>query len=222
MRIVHYEKVDSTNDTIKSLVKTHGHPLMVSADFQTSGRGRQGAVWHASPGKNLLCSVFHPDIATNESALFIAALCIGDTLDTLGINHFFKLPNDVYVDNKKIAGILIEALSDGRIIIGMGLNVLESLDGHRKATSIYEHSDIDIHLSTLRSRLASHFMQRSMQNRIILFNEFKAKCALNKHKVTLANTPLTLYNFDEHFMCETSKGRLPCTHLNFETTSANE
>ena len=104
---------------------------VIRADFQTKGRGQIGNHWVADNGKNLLFSVIlHPThIAANNQ--FILSQCVSlalfRTVSLFCDDVAIKWPNDLYVGNKKIAGILIENLLSGKniasSIIGIGLNV---------------------------------------------------------------------------------------------------
>lgn len=99
---------------------------------QTAGRGQRGNSWEAEPGKNITLSlILRPEQlpAMRQFELSEAvALAVADTVESLGIGHVaVKWPNDIYVGDRKIAGILIENTLSGnlisRSIVGIGLNV---------------------------------------------------------------------------------------------------
>jgi BirA family biotin operon repressor/biotin-[acetyl-CoA-carboxylase] ligase len=94
--------------------------------MQTAGRGRLGRTWVAPPGASLLVSVLlRPQLAvTRVHLLTVAAgLAAIDAVQSLaGIDARLKWPNDVVVDDRKLAGILAEA-NGGAVVVGMGLNV---------------------------------------------------------------------------------------------------
>ena len=131
--IIELKEISSTNDYALELARTKIVPefTVIRADFQTKGRGQIGNHWVADNGKNLLFSVIlHPThIAANNQ--FILSQCVSLTLfRTVSLfcdDVAIKWPNDLYVGNKKIAGILIENLLNGKhiasSIIGIGLNV---------------------------------------------------------------------------------------------------
>lgn len=106
----------------------------IVTDEQTAGRGQKGNHWEAEPGKNLTFSVLWKpvDVAPAEQfALSEAvALAVVDLLDENGIEAKVKWPNDIYVKDKKICGILIEHSLFGpeitRTIAGIGINVNQS------------------------------------------------------------------------------------------------
>lgn len=119
----------STNSAIDRNAP-HGHALM--ALTQTAGRGQRGNHWEAEPGKNITLSLMlRPEgIAANRQFEISEAVALGvaDAVEELGVERVaVKWPNDIYVGDSKIAGILIENSLSGtaiaRSIAGIGLNV---------------------------------------------------------------------------------------------------
>jgi BirA family transcriptional regulator, biotin operon repressor / biotin---[acetyl-CoA-carboxylase] ligase len=129
--IQHHERIGSTNDEARQLAAAGApHGTVIHADEQVAGRGRFGRTWFSPPG-NLYLSVLLrldlPPAATSELG-FVTALTVADAVDALlpkQTKSTLKWPNDVLVDDGKIAGILVESV-DGAQIIGVGLNVLEA------------------------------------------------------------------------------------------------
>jgi BirA family biotin operon repressor/biotin-[acetyl-CoA-carboxylase] ligase len=136
-RLVCLDTVDSTNAEARRLAALGEDETpdgtLIWAKEQTAGRGRRGRKWSSPPG-NLYCSlVLRPDVAVTKAAefSFIAALAVFDTLGTVGEpghNVHCKWPNDVLLNDKKVAGILLETETgaDGRpdwVILGVGINV---------------------------------------------------------------------------------------------------
>ena len=119
---VHHRRTDSTNERAKRLAAAGApHGTLVTADEQSAGRGRQGRSWVAPPGRALLMSVvLHVDERTPLAPLAAAvALC-----HAFPVADAIKWPNDVWVDGRKVAGILIEGRpQDGWAVLGIGLNV---------------------------------------------------------------------------------------------------
>ena len=128
-KIVHIDETDSTNRWLKD----HGEGTMVVAtDYQTAGKGCGSNAWESERGKNLTFSMLiHPDgIAAREqfhiTEVVSVALC--RTLQPYIYNKVeIKWPNDIYVGDRKICGILIENRLQGNVIvdciIGIGLDV---------------------------------------------------------------------------------------------------
>ena len=130
MRRIHLTETASTNTYARSC-SGEDTPLLITADYQTAGRGQRGNTWEAEARKNLLLSLaIRPQgiAITQQFALsqhVSVALC--KTLARYTDSIRIKWPNDIYWHDKKIAGILIEHDIEGdkliRSIIGIGLNV---------------------------------------------------------------------------------------------------
>lgn len=131
MRLIELETVDSTNNYAKEHAAGLDSPVMIVAREQTAGRGQRGNSWESEPGANLTFSAFVrlPQIpARRQFALSEGvALAVADTLAAFGIEVKVKWPNDIYVGDRKICGILIEHAIMGtgltHSIIGAGINV---------------------------------------------------------------------------------------------------
>lgn len=145
-KIIHLDTVDSTNNYTANLQKQGKiqHGTVILADEQTAGRGQRGATWTSNAGENLLLSLFvAPDnlSVTNQTVLtqFAALSCVF-FLRKIGISALIKWPNDIYVNDRKLAGILIEntlrSTSISESIIGIGLNVNQQAFGEVNGTSI--------------------------------------------------------------------------------------
>ncbi len=124
----HFRLTDSTNARARELVET-GAPggTVVTAAEQTAGRGRQGRSWTAPPGKALLYSATLRPLDERHLLLPLSVpLAVCETVEELepGVQCQVKWPNDVWVDGRKLAGVLIEAKpQDGWAVIGVGLNL---------------------------------------------------------------------------------------------------
>jgi BirA family biotin operon repressor/biotin-[acetyl-CoA-carboxylase] ligase len=120
-----FDVVDSTNRyLLERAAEGAGEGLVAVADEQTAGRGRLGRTWVAAPGSALLVSVLlRPQLPPDRVHLLTlaAALAVIDVLP--GVDARLKWPNDVVVDDRKLAGILAEADGAGAIVVGMGVNV---------------------------------------------------------------------------------------------------
>jgi len=132
-RLIHLAETDSTNKFMQMISETEELPSgsIVLADFQTAGRGQIGNTWESESGKNLTFSILlHPeDIPANMPFVIsaVVALSVKYTLEKYIPDVTVKWPNDIYHEDKKIAGILIEnTISQNKItqsIIGIGINV---------------------------------------------------------------------------------------------------
>jgi BirA family biotin operon repressor/biotin-[acetyl-CoA-carboxylase] ligase len=141
MDVVVHEKIDSTNSwSMQHCRAGKALPFACFADEQTSGRGRRGKQWVMSPGCNIAMSLTWP-FASSCRQLYLLPLSISiaivETLESLNLKQVeIKWPNDVYVQGKKIAGILIETQANTEkrvdagvaempqvaVTIGVGLN----------------------------------------------------------------------------------------------------
>jgi BirA family transcriptional regulator, biotin operon repressor / biotin---[acetyl-CoA-carboxylase] ligase len=129
--IQHHERIGSTNDEARRLAAAGApHGTVVHADEQEAGRGRFGRTWFSPPGNLYLSVLLRLELPPDRSSelSFVTALTVADAIDALlprQCKSTLKWPNDVLVNNGKIAGILVESV-DGVHIIGIGVNVLEA------------------------------------------------------------------------------------------------
>ena len=129
--IIWLKEVDSTNEYVRRHIDDLDNLSVVAAMSQTSGKGQGGHTWHSAPGENLLMSILvkEPDItaACQHTISDDTAMTIVRLLEKHGIQAWIKPPNDIWIGEKKICGILIEhSLRANRISwsnIGIGLNV---------------------------------------------------------------------------------------------------
>lgn len=137
-----FDELGSTMDAARDMAEG-GAPdrTVVRAGRQTGGRGRQGRPWTSESGNLYLTAILREMRPLSDCAQlsFAAALAIGDTVDHPGTR--FKWPNDVLIDGKKIAGILLEGggspATDGWVLIGIGLNV-----AHHPEDTIFPATDL--------------------------------------------------------------------------------
>jgi BirA family transcriptional regulator, biotin operon repressor / biotin---[acetyl-CoA-carboxylase] ligase len=124
----HFRITDSTNERAKELAIA-GAPggLVVTTGEQTAGRGRRGREWFAPPGSCLLYSAVLRPFNAQESALLplAAPLAVCEAAERVApVRCQVKWPNDVWVEERKVAGVLVEARpEEGWAVIGVGLNV---------------------------------------------------------------------------------------------------
>jgi BirA family biotin operon repressor/biotin-[acetyl-CoA-carboxylase] ligase len=120
----HFRVTDSTNEQAKALAELGApHGTLVTADEQTAGRGRQGRVWTAPPRSSLLMSLLLRGLEERHALLpLAAAVAVCAALEPLECR--IKWPNDVWIDRRKTAGILVEGRPQaGWAVVGIGLNV---------------------------------------------------------------------------------------------------
>jgi BirA family transcriptional regulator, biotin operon repressor / biotin---[acetyl-CoA-carboxylase] ligase len=134
-KIIHLDSVDSTNNYTAKLMNQGqiDHGTVILADEQFAGRGQRSSDWLVKPGENLTFTVFldRVNVSVNQQFILtqIVSLSLVDILKQLDLKAEIKWPNDIYVEGKKIAGVLIENQLRSSLIqssiIGIGLNVNE-------------------------------------------------------------------------------------------------
>lgn len=133
IEIIELDQADSTNNRIRQLAEDGQarNMTVVTAQYQTAGRGQVGNSWESEAGKNLLMSVLveHRDLDVHQQFYFSKAVSVSlvETLDGIVKDTRIKWPNDIYHADRKLAGILIEndlcRSEIRRSIVGIGLNV---------------------------------------------------------------------------------------------------
>jgi BirA family biotin operon repressor/biotin-[acetyl-CoA-carboxylase] ligase len=124
----HFRVTDSTNERAKELAMD-GMPggLVVTADEQSAGRGRRGNAWFAPPGSCLLYSALVRPFAADRSPLLPLAVPVAvcEAAEAVApVRCQVKWPNDIWIDERKVSGVLVEARPDeGWAVVGVGLNV---------------------------------------------------------------------------------------------------
>jgi BirA family biotin operon repressor/biotin-[acetyl-CoA-carboxylase] ligase len=132
--ILSFASVDST----QRLAAAEPLGTVVVADQQTAGQGRHGHAWHSEPGTGIYCSIVLEPAALLTLALGVAA--VEAIAQATGIKCDLRWPNDLMLDNRKCAGILVQ-LIEGRAIAGIGINVNHTgFPPDLDATSLRLHS----------------------------------------------------------------------------------
>ena len=171
-KVLKFDSLESTNIHAFQLAQQNKleHGEIVLADFQESGKGQSGAYWLADKGKNLTFSLLlKHEVSIQEQFLLTKMVAVGikEFLDSLSVGYVaIKWPNDILINNDKIAGVLIENSVQGEKInysvLGIGLNVnqLKFPKFERKATSLASLIGHPMNLSNLLDRLLVH-LERS-------------------------------------------------------------
>ena len=161
-------RVDSTNAHAIRLTQGLYNPLWITARSQRKGRGRSGRTWISEPG-NFCATHVHrldEDMSTAPRHSFVAALAVHDCLAGFvgdRCNLALKWPNDVLVENCKVAGILLECVASGGtryIICGIGINLISSPAdvsvprGHPRPASLQEVTGVRLTADQVMGSLA--------------------------------------------------------------------
>lgn len=161
---LYIDKVESTSSYLKRIPSSDlAHGTVLITDNQTKGRGQYDRQWNAEPGKNLTFTIaFRPTVAERLTLLTLTcANAITIVLeDLLEQSVRIKWPNDIYIQGKKVGGVLTECCFNGmqldRVLIGIGLNVEQTFtDGDlvQKAASVASYTDNAISREELLSKI---------------------------------------------------------------------
>jgi len=155
--IIWHTQLDSTNQQAKVFIENElwQEGDVIAAHHQTAGKGQLGNTWQSMPQKNMLCSLLlKPHFLKASDQIFLnMAVCLSlvDLLAQHHIKSVIKWPNDIYVGNQKIAGVLIENQLQGihikSCVVGVGLNVNQlHFEGLLNAVSMVmlTHKEIDL------------------------------------------------------------------------------
>ena len=174
--IIWLDVAESSNDEARKTIDSLDNLSVIAVRCQTKGRGQRTNTWETAPGKNLTFTIVLKNLAILPSEQIaisqITALSVVDFLAMHGIAAKIKLPNDIYVDGKKICGILIEnSICANKIvwsILGVGINVNQttfpsslpnptSILLERKLTKLDPNLDLDIQLEHFHKIFSSYY-----------------------------------------------------------------
>jgi len=160
-KVEYYNRLDSTNEEAWELLdEGYQHGSIIITENQTRGKGRQSNSWSTVAGKGLAFTLILDKEYSNSFSRFISlatGISIVESIMKRGVECLLKWPNDIFASNKKIGGILCESkIKDKRIkkmIIGIGLNVNETVEEHPQGIQDY--------ISTMYS-ITNHAHQREL------------------------------------------------------------
>ncbi|HKI83500.1 MAG TPA: biotin--[acetyl-CoA-carboxylase] ligase [Candidatus Krumholzibacteria bacterium] len=216
-----YSVVDSTNQRLLEwAVEGAPHGASVLAAEQTAGRGRQGRSWQSEAGCGLFGSLLlRPERSLAGSAAFslVTALAVADTLNrTSDVECAVKWPNDLTVDGKKLAGILLEARGGQQpfFVVGLGLNLKPPASGwapqlDQRAISLAEISSRLREAHTIWAEILNRLERMWERFRVQGFGAFTDEWHARD---TLRGQRVRVQSGDSHFHCQVegvdSEGRL--------------
>ena len=179
-QVIKVKSIDSTNNYAAKLLNQTKVPFgtVIMAHYQTNGKGQRNTIWSSNSGDNLLMSVLLDlSFMPSEKIFFLSksiALAIrAAVVDVIGIESHLKWPNDVLIDNKKIAGVLIEnQWNKSKIVssvVGVGLNVNQvDFQESFSATSLKKitnkNYNVDNILKVLCKKLNKYYNQLASLN----------------------------------------------------------
>lgn len=168
----HFEKVSSTNTVAAAMLREQApaEGTVITASYQESGRGQPGNSWESEPGKNLLMSIILYPVMVSLADQFIisrmVSLAVYDLVSGYSKAAAIKWPNDIYIRDDKIAGILIEnsimGETLGSSIAGIGLNINQDVfrSGAPNPVSLRQVTGRELDLDTVTDDLIAALDRR--------------------------------------------------------------
>jgi BirA family transcriptional regulator, biotin operon repressor / biotin---[acetyl-CoA-carboxylase] ligase len=165
---MHFPSIDSTHLCALREASHLADGAVITADFQTAGKGRYDRSWISAPGDSLLLSlVLRPAIDPDDVVLLtpVLSLAILDLLADQSLAAEIRWPNDIVVGGRKLAGILAESSFAGgaleHAVVSVGINVNQDANAlaaiDRPATSLFAETGVRRRPSTLLDALLAHF-----------------------------------------------------------------
>lgn len=198
---IYADEVPSTNSELLNkadIYKTHGSVFL--AEKQTEGRGRKNRKWDSQEEMNLTFSILITEnryFKKNPNLInFAASLSVALAIENLyQLKAELKWPNDILVDRKKMAGILLESVSEGnnisRLVIGIGLNVNQVSFPHKyliPPTSLKrevgQRADREKSLAEVLNNFET-LLESSLNSSNRILEEWKSKCNLIGERITV-------------------------------------
>lgn len=179
MNIVYLEEIDSTNKYAKNNIKFLEDKTVIFTNNQTAGRGRFNRIWDNVGDENLFATVIlkpskrFKEVYSNLTQLL--SLCIVYILKDYNVEAKIKWPNDVKINNKKIAGILAETVFESDIleglILGFGVNLNSKIEKLSKVTQAATSLNLEIGQFT-DSKI---FLKKVLEKFFLLYDSFIEK-----------------------------------------------
>lgn len=205
--ILKFRSLPSTNEYMKQRVQDYAEGTVIVADQQTRGKGRGNKKWLSREGEGLYFSVLlRPKISPKYIGMLsiAAAVATANAMSALtAAPVYVKWPNDVILNNKKIAGILLESHSAAKkveyVILGIGLNLRQTKNSwpkelRSKAGSIYSETGLLLNrtkvLSTIIQslELINDLIHRQANWSTVISKNWEIICAHMDRKVNILNS----------------------------------
>ncbi|MCR4911311.1 MAG: biotin--[acetyl-CoA-carboxylase] ligase [Bacilli bacterium] len=205
---IHFESVDSTNLYIKHHYLELDDFTFVSSDYQSEGKGRYDRVWKSQKGENLLFSLLIKEkylVAKGGYLSLVAAVSVSELLDKYGFKNItIKWPNDVYINDKKVCGILLEGQIPEYIVIGIGINVNQKDfigEYHATPTSLILEGGKEVVLHQFKRDMFD-ILIKNISNIDLLHHQFKSYF----HKHNHLDKKEIKFLYDGEYLIGTVKG----------------
>ena len=197
-KTVFFDTCQSTNIEARKLTHIQDIELVI-ANTQAKGRGRRGRAFVSATGGVYMTYILMPDLPPRHSMLInlAAGLAVFDTLTKYGFEPFLKYPNDIYLDGKKVCGILTETLADADTLMwaitGIGLNVNNEIEEDLAdiAVSLSGSSGKNFLRAEIIKEIINQFDYYMTQD---IVRHYRQKCAMIGSEITLINDDGTKIN----------------------------
>ena len=176
MKILSFKSLSSTQLYLKDLLreKTTSLPLAVVSDIQTAGIGSRNNSWTSQEGNLFLSFAIElselPKDLKLESASIYFSYILKETLESFGSKVFLKWPNDLYINDSKIGGMITNIVNDN-IVCGIGLNLINSSDE-------FACLDLEISKDILLKRYFENIEKKTLWKQV--FSNFKLNFRTNQ------------------------------------------
>jgi BirA family biotin operon repressor/biotin-[acetyl-CoA-carboxylase] ligase len=198
-KVLVYNRTSSTNDIARRYTEDkYNDGLAIFAEEQTAGRGRAGNKWHSKRSDSILCSILLIDNKIDTELLSLTcAVAVADAIGKpVGSQLKIKWPNDIILNGRKMAGILLEAHPNNdrnTCIAGIGINChQQKIDFPDELQLIATSLDIESHSVVDRTRLAKrllssfdHWLERAYRNKKEVTDQWRQLSSLLGNRVTL-------------------------------------
>jgi BirA family biotin operon repressor/biotin-[acetyl-CoA-carboxylase] ligase len=145
LKRIHLDETESTNDICLKEINNSNKPILITADMQTKGRGRNEKEWNSPKGNLYFSFGFTRHNLINGLSVKVGLILAESLQQILKKNVLLKWPNDLFYLNKKVGGILVETSSMNnifKIVIGIGVN-LQLSDSNKQWGNLEINTDID-------------------------------------------------------------------------------